>query len=335
MSESTSEVLLKVRNLSIGIKNGGRIYPAVTDVSFELKKGEMFGLVGESGCGKSLTSLAIAGLLPQAAVITGGSITLGGVDLKSLRPDELRRIQGRDLSMIFQEPMTSLNPLMTIGRQVAENLQLHKSLKKAEIKARTIDILRKVGLPHPAHVYICYPHQLSGGMRQRVMIAMAIVCRPKLLIADEPTTALDVTIQAQILKLLQYINREFGTAILFISHDLGVINMLCKRTGVMYAGSLVEEGATEDIFLNPMHAYTKGLIGSIPERGKKGHPLANIPGSVPPVTELKEGCPFAPRCNMASKICYKSLPPYVSVGESHMARCILVGKGGAEIDEGL
>ena len=316
-----SEVLLRVNNLSIGIKNLDTINNAVNGISFHIKSGEILGIVGESGCGKSLTALSIASLLPSGAVVRGGSIILHGIELSNLKKDEMRKIQGKDVSFIFQEPMTSLNPLITIGNQVAEGLRIHFRLTEKEVRERVINAFSKVGLQRPEELYNYYPHQLSGGMRQRVMIAMAIVCRPKLIIADEPTTALDVTIQAQILKLLKDINIEYKTSILFISHDLGVINQLCDNVAVMYAGNIIEEGTTRNIFIHPVHEYTKGLMGSIPSRDKKGKKLVNIPGKVPPITTEKVGCSFAPRCAQAEDKCFLEKPKSVDLGPNHRVAC--------------
>jgi len=318
-----SDILLRVKELSIGVKGIGDADIAVEEISFNIKKGEILGIVGESGCGKSLTALSIAGLLPQSAIISGGSIIFDGVELKGISRDQMRKIQGKDISMVFQEPMTSLNPLMTIGKQVSEGLKIHYKLTNKEIKDRVLAVLIKVGLARCEEIYNSYPHQLSGGMRQRVMIAIAIICRPKLIIADEPTTALDVTIQSQILALLKDINKEYKTSILFISHDLGVINKLCNKVAVMYAGKIIEEGTTKNIFINPVHQYTKGLIESIPTRAKKGERLANIDGKVPSIKEKKFGCSFAPRCQKAEEKCFYEKPKNVILGPNHKVFCNL------------
>lgn len=314
--------ILRVSDLSICVHTENGQCDIVNNVDFSLQKGEILGIVGESGCGKSMTALSIAGLLPENTKIHSGSVIFEGQELQSLKKSEMEKIQGKELSMIFQEPMTSLNPLMKIGRQVSENLCLHRSLSKWEIREQTIHILGKVGLPDPEELMNAYPHELSGGMRQRAMIAMAVICKPKLIIADEPTTALDVTIQAQILDLLREINRDFGCAILFISHDLGVISRLCDRILVMYAGTIVEEGSSRNIFLHPVHEYTKGLIGSIPTRDRKGKRLANIPGHVPAITEKRFGCPFAPRCGEAQTVCFTQKPSCITLGPNHKVRCI-------------
>lgn len=316
-----SDIILRINDLSIGIKNYKEINNAVSGISFHVGSGEILGIVGESGCGKSLTALAIAGLLPSGTLISGGSVIFNGIELNSLNKDDMRKIQGRDISIIFQEPMTSLNPLITVGKQTAECLEIHYRLTKKEIRERVVEVFNKVGLPRPEELYNSYPHQLSGGMRQRVMIAMAIICRPRLIIADEPTTALDVTIQAQILELLKEINHEYKTTILFISHDLGVINQLCSRVAVMYAGKIVEEGTARNIFIHPVHQYTKGLLGSIPSRDKKGKKLSNIPGKVPPIADRKSGCGFAPRCEKAQDKCFSEKPECTELGLNHKVWC--------------
>ncbi|MDT8718166.1 ABC transporter ATP-binding protein [Clostridium sp. 19966] len=325
-----SEILLRVKALSVGIKSIKNIDMAVEEVSLNIRNGEILGIVGESGCGKSLTALALAGLLPKDAIITQGSIIFDGTELKGISKDKMRKIQGKDISIIFQEPMTSLNPLLTIGKQVGEGLRIHYKFTEREIKERVLDVLNKVGLPMAKEVYNSYPHQLSGGMRQRVMIAIAIICKPKLIIADEPTTALDVTIQAQILKLLRDINKEYNTSILFISHDLGVISRLCHRVIVMYAGSLVEEGTVKNIFLNPTHQYTKGLIASIPTMDKRGKRLVNISGKVPSIQEKRFGCRFSSRCEKAEEKCFYELPPSVNLGPNHRVCCNLAIKESGE-----
>lgn len=316
------DLILRVSDLSVCANTGSGQYDIVDNVNFNMQKGEILGIVGESGCGKSMTALSIAGLLPENIKIRRGSIIFEGRELNSLSKSAMRKIQGKEISMIFQEPMTSLNPLIKIGRQVSENLRLHSSLSKQEISEQSISILGRAGLPHPEELMNAYPHELSGGMRQRVMIAMATVCKPKLIIADEPTTALDVTTQAQILGLLREINRDFGCTVLFISHDLGVISGLCDRILVMYAGTVVEEGSARNIFLHPVHEYTKGLIGSIPTRNLKGKRLANIPGHVPSLTEKRFGCPFAPRCGEAQTVCFMKKPACITLGPNHKVRCI-------------
>lgn len=316
------ETLLSVEDLTVCAETEKGTFDLVNGVGFSTARGEILGIVGESGCGKSMTALSVAGLPARNVRTRAGRILFDGRDLRTLPREEIRRIQGKELSMIFQEPMTSLNPLMKVGRQVSENLRLHSGLSKREIRERTAAVLRRVGLPEPEKLLAAYPHELSGGMRQRVMIALAVICRPKMIIADEPTTALDVTIQAQILDLLREINREYGCAILFISHDLGVVSQLCSRILVMYAGSIVEEGSARDIFRNPAHEYTKGLIGSIPTREMRGRRLVNIPGRVPGPGEKTAGCPFAPRCGEACGECFLREPAFAEVSPGHRARCI-------------
>ncbi|MDR0817040.1 MAG: ABC transporter ATP-binding protein [Clostridiales Family XIII bacterium] len=316
--------LLWVQNLSVGIGKAGCEALAATDVSFKLGEGDIMGIVGESGCGKTLTALSVLGLLPDAAHVTSGSIFFGGQDITALSGRSLADIRGNEISMIFQEPMTSLNPLMKIGRQIAEPLILHGAKDKKLIRDKVEDMVDKVGLTVSSRLLDSYPHQLSGGMRQRVMIAIAMINRPKLLIADEPTTALDVIIQAQILDLLKKINRDYGTSILFISHDLGAVNQLCNCVNVMYAGRIVERAKTRTIFIHPVHEYTKGLIGAIPLKSHKGKELANIPGKVPGIGENKAGCPFAPRCGAAAAECFKAWPEEVALSDHHFVHCSMV-----------
>ena len=315
------ENILEVKHMTVTLYENGEEYKVVNRISFTVGKGEIVGIVGESGCGKSMTALALQDLLKNHIKVTEGSMMFDGRDLRKVTPAERRQINGKDMTMIFQEPMTSLNPLHRIGRQVGEVLQLHGSYSHAEIEKRTLEALSMAGLPDPAKTMRMYPHELSGGMRQRVMIAMGIIASPKLLIADEPTTALDVTTQAHVLELLQRINQQTGTAVLLISHDLGVINKICSRVLVMYAGKIVEQGRTEDILRNPIHPYTKGLIASIPTRRMKGVPLASIPGRVPPVTEEKPPCPFASRCDKADKCCFTEYPGRKTISDEHILWC--------------
>jgi len=315
--------LLWVQHLTLGIRQGKRILTAVEALDFKVYPGEIVGIVGESGCGKSLTSLALMGLLPTGVQITEGTVLFDGENVNTLSLRALCALRGNDLSMVFQEPMTSLNPLMKIGKQIAEVLTLHGARNKRVVEDEVLDVMKRVGLPRPHEIINAYPHQLSGGMRQRVMIAMAVIGKPKLLIADEPTTALDVTTQAQILTLLQKINQEMGTSILFISHDLGVINQLCDRVLVMYAGKLIEAGSAANIFWHPVHEYTKGLMGSIPTAKHKGKPLVSIPGRVPSLEDKKFGCAFAPRCKAAREECFAYAPQEVVLGENHSVWCFL------------
>ena len=313
--------ILEVKHMTVTIYEHGEAYKVVNRISFTVGEGEIVGIVGESGCGKSMTALALQDLLKNHIKVTEGSMMFDGRDLRTISAAERRQINGSDMTMIFQEPMTSLNPLYRIGAQVGEVLMLHGHHSRSEIEERTIEALRMAGLPDPEKTMRMYPHELSGGMRQRVMIAMGIIAQPKLLIADEPTTALDVTTQAHVLELLHRINQQTGTAILLISHDLGVINKICSRVLVMYAGKIVEQGRTEDILRNPVHPYTQGLIASIPTRRMKGMPLASIPGRVPPVTEEKPPCPFASRCDKADKRCFTEYPGRKTVSDDHILWC--------------
>jgi peptide/nickel transport system ATP-binding protein len=296
-------------------------------VNLRIEPGEIVGLVGESGCGKSLTALSCAGLLPEAARITGGRVLFEGIALERMSQRELCEIRGSGISLVFQEPMTSLNPLMRIGRQVAEPLVLHGWSNnwsgQARIRDEVIATLSRVGLSEPEKLLDAYPHQLSGGMQQRVMIAIALIGKPRLLIADEPTTALDVTIQAQILRLFKQINRETGTALLFISHDLNVVGQICDRVAVMYAGKIVEEGSVGNIFWHPVHEYTKALMGSIPTKRHKGRRLVSIPGKVPSIEDERRGCPYSPRCPVAREDCFNNTPECLKLSEHHRVWCFL------------
>ncbi|MDR0524509.1 MAG: ABC transporter ATP-binding protein [Spirochaetaceae bacterium] len=313
--------MLDVQNLSVGLRRGKGYLTVIDGISFHIPPGKILGLVGESGCGKTLTARAIPGLLPPGLAITGGDLLFNGTNMRNLSPRALRRIRGQELAMIFQEPLGSLNPLMKIGRQIGEALELHGETDKKLRYARTLETMEKVGLPDPRTLAERYPHQLSGGMRQRAMIAAAVICGPKLLIADEPTTALDVTIQAQILALLEAINGELGTAILFISHDLDVIRQICGKVLVMYAGKIVEAGNAEAVFSQPQHEYTKGLIGSIPVKNRKGLALTAIPGKAPSIEEKTPGCPFAPRCRIAKPVCFRHFPQETRINEDHYVHC--------------
>ena len=318
------QTLLSVRNLSIGVHEKGQLLSSVEDISFDIYQGEILGLVGESGSGKSLTALSIPGLLGENKELSGGGIFYQGKNLPALAEKELESIRGKEISMIFQEPFSSLNPLVKIGAQIAETLALHEEKDKAQIKDRVRELMEKVGLPDPLKLMNSYPHHLSGGMCQRVMIALAVICRPRLLIADEPTTALDFNTQAQILSLMKETNRDLGTSILFISHDLEVIKSLCSRVLVMYSGRILEEGKTEEIFSHPAHEYTRGLLGCIPNRANRGRDLAAIPGKVPSLEEGRpNGCPFHPRCAKAGPRCEGEFPPALSVSATHTSRCVL------------
>lgn len=301
---------------------------AVSDISFDIYKGEILGLVGESGCGKSVTSLSIMQLLKDTpGKITNGEVILDGVDLVKASPEDVRKIRGGKMSMIFQEPMSALNPSMRIDRQMIETIRLHSDMTKEQALAHAAEMLKKVGIPDPPRVLKNYPHQLSGGMSQRVMIAMAMSCDPKLLIADEPTTALDVTIQAQILDLMKKIQKEEQSSILLITHDLGVVAEMCSRVIVMYAGKIVEEAPVEVLFGNPSHPYTQGLIASVPKLGSGVKVLPSIPGSVPDLASMPTGCRFAPRCKYATDKCREQEPELIDLGNNQKCRCWLKQEG--------
>jgi peptide/nickel transport system ATP-binding protein len=302
--------------------------PAVRDLTLSIASGEVLGLVGESGSGKSITSLAIMRLLPPQARVSGEIFFAGNSsprNLPTLDDDDMRQLRGSRIAMIFQEPMTALNPVMRVGDQIAEAVMAHNSLSKRNAWQRAVDAMNEVAIPDPTRRARDYPHQLSGGMRQRIMIAMAIVNRPQLLIADEPTTALDVTIQAQILDLLAQLRIKFGLAMLFISHDLAVVSQIADRVAVMYAGSLVELGEKRDIFRAPAHPYTRGLLRAVPDlKTDRGRPLQTIEGTVPPLQSMPEGCAFEPRCEFRISECARILPPLVEVSAGHWARCPVV-----------
>lgn len=298
--------------------------PAVDGVDLHIRKGEILGVVGESGCGKSITSLSVLKLIPEPpGKIVDGTILFKGENLVPAKESRMRKIRGDEISMIFQEPMTSLNPLFTIGEQIIETIRLHRKISKKSARQHAIDMLRKVGIPRPEAVIGEYPHQLSGGMRQRVMIAIAIACDPELLIADEPTTALDVTIQAQILSLIKQLNKELGTAVMLITHDLGVVAEMCDRVVVMYAGKVVEEADVRTIFHRPQHPYTKGLIQSVPRMDDAKERLYSIPGNVPQLSMHLKGCRFAPRCEFVFDRCRESLPELLETEAEHKCRCWL------------
>ncbi len=315
--------LLEVAELSAAFDTEGGTVTVVDRVSFRVEAGETVGLVGESGCGKSVTALSIMGLLPKpAGRIVGGRIALGGEELTAASAERLREIRGNRVAMVFQEPMTALNPVQRIGRQLAETFELHGDAKPAEVRQRSLELLTRVGMPAPERRLSEYPHQLSGGMRQRVMIAMALAGKPDVLIADEPTTALDVTIQAQILELLRELQRDTGMAIVFITHDLGVIAELCSRVLVMYAGRIAEEAGAEALFDDPLHPYTQGLLASIPRLDDEPKTtLATIPGTVPAIDELPPGCRFANRCPHVQTLCAETAPPIERAAAERLVAC--------------
>jgi len=320
------DMVLDVKNLQTVFFTNSGLFRAVDDVSFSVRRGETLAIVGESGCGKSVTALSIMRLVPDPpGRIVGGSVTLEGTELLELNEAEMRAIRGNRISMIFQEPMTSLNPVMRIGDQITEAVRLHRKLTAREAWSKAVDMLRLVRIPEPEQRAREYPHQLSGGMRQRAMIAMALACRPALLIADEPTTALDVTIQAQILALIVDLQKELGTGLILITHDLGVVAQTAQRVIVMYAGKKVEEASVEALFENPRHPYTRGLMASMPAVATFGSNsdarLVEIPGMVPSLTNLPPGCAFAPRCALAIDRCRAEYPPLQDWGDHHLAAC--------------
>ena len=317
------ENILEVRHLHTDFVTDEKTVQAVNDVSFEIKRGETFGLIGESGCGKSVTCRSLMRLLKEPGQITGGEILYKGKNVLDFNKKELQAFRGREIGMIFQDPMTTLNPVLTMETQLVESMKDEHMTKKQK-KEYAEELFRLVGIPSPKERLKCYAHQFSGGMRQRVMIAMALACEPKLLIADEPTTALDVTIQAQILELMMELKGRLGMAIIMITHDLGVVASMCERIAVMYAGKIVEYGTTEDIFYHPKHEYTKGLIRSIPRIDTKEHErLVPIEGSPVDLLNPPKGCPFAPRCEKCMKICLREMPPVTSFGEVHYTQCWL------------
>ncbi|MEH7342680.1 ABC transporter ATP-binding protein [Bacillus sp. JJ1532] len=317
--------ILQIKDLKVSFQTGKKFVPAIDGVSFELNEGEILGIVGESGSGKSVTSLTTMGLIPSPpGKIENGEIIFEGKDLKNISEKEWRKIRGNQISMIFQEPMTSLNPLFTIGNQLMEAIRLHTATSKSAAKARSIELLKLVGIPRAEGIISEYPHQLSGGMRQRVMIAMAMACNPRVLIADEPTTALDVTIQAQILALMKDLNEKTNTSIILITHDLGVVAEICELVIVMYSGQIVEQGDVRTILKNPQHPYTKGLLKSVPDlRGKKDR-LYSIPGNVPTPGTVHKGCRFAARCSEVFDRCHEESPELnIMETDGHKVRCLL------------
>jgi peptide/nickel transport system ATP-binding protein/oligopeptide transport system ATP-binding protein len=321
-----SESVLSVRDLVTSFPMGRSRTPVVDEVSLEVAAGEVLALVGESGCGKSVTALSILRLVPKPGRVEAGSISLCGRDVLALPVTEMRRLRGAEAAMIFQEPMTSLNPVQTVGDQVIEAIRLHERVSVGAARQRTVHLFEQVRIPDPAERIDAFPHQLSGGLKQRVMIAMALAMRPKLLIADEPTTALDVTIQAQILTLMRDLQRELGTAILLITHDLGIVNELADRIAVMYAGKLVEEGSRVDVLAGARHPYTRGLLRSIPSLGRRGERLEEIEGVVPPPQDWPAGCRFATRCAELLERCRDEPPGPTRLAGRHRASCHVVAQ---------
>ena len=326
------EVILQVKDLKTYFNTDEGIVKAVDGITFDLHKGETMGIVGESGSGKSVTNLSIMNLIPDPpGKIVGGEVFFHGEDLLKLNEKQIQKIRGNKISMIFQDPMTSLNPFLRISTQMTETIVLHQGLNKKEAKLKAIEMLKLAGIPAPEKRIDNYPHQFSGGMRQRVMIAMGLSCNPEILIADEPTSALDVTIQAQILELMQDLSKRLGTAVIMITHSLGVVAGMCNTICVMYAGRIVERGNTEDIFKEPKHPYTRGLIQSVPRLDKETtERLYSIPGQPPNVIDLPPCCPFFPRCSKVMDICKKKYPPLKDFGDGHCASCWLYADKKAE-----
>jgi peptide/nickel transport system ATP-binding protein len=319
----TPQPLVEIEDLRVIFHGDNkRVTHAVDSVNLSVAPGATLGLVGESGCGKSVTSLAVMGLLPKDSAEVTGSVRFDGFDLLQVPDQTLRDLRGNRLAMIFQEPMTSLNPSYTIGEQIIETLVRHRRLNRRQARTRAIDLLRRVHIPSPERRIDDYPHKLSGGMRQRAMIAIALACDPKLLIADEPTTALDVTLQAQILDLMRELKAQSGAAIILITHDLGVVAEVCDEVAVMYAGEIVERAPVDVLFERPEHPYTVGLLGSIPRLDRRAEHLATIEGMVPNMSAPPEGCRFAPRCPFVLKACVAAPPPMIAVAPDHLTRCI-------------
>ena len=322
-----SEYLVDIKNERLSFFTPAGEVKALNDVSIHLREGEVLGIVGESGSGKSVTAYSLMGLTAYTGKLIGGSLYFNGHQVDQMTDKEMRKIRGNEISIIFQDPMTSLNPVYTIGNQIMEAVLLHTDKTKAQAKERAKELLELVGINEPEKRLKQYPHELSGGMRQRVMIAIALACEPKLLIADEPTTALDVTIQAQILELMMELKDKLGMAIIMITHDLGVVASMCERIAVMYAGKVIEYGTADDIFYNPKHQYTKGLIRSIPRIDAKEHErLVPIEGTPVDMLNPPKGCPFAPRCEECMKICLREMPPVTNFDRIHYTQCWLIQK---------
>ncbi len=326
------EVVLSVEGLKVYFRSEDEVARAVDGVDFEVRRRETVCLVGESGCGKTVSALALLGLVPcPPGEIAGGRVLFNGEDLLDRDDEALQNVRGRSIGMVFQEPQTSLNPVFTIGEQIAEPLRIHLSLPEPEIRQRSLQLLSDVGIDAPEQRLADYPHQLSGGQRQRVMIAMALACGPELIIADEPTTALDVTVQAQILRLINRLQQSHGMSVLYITHDLGVVSQIADRVYVMYAGVIVETGAVEQIFRNPRHPYTQALLESLPSRKKRGRRLYSIPGAVPHPAYKPAGCPFHPRCPHAIGACREQYPDMCAFDDHHVARCpVAAGRTAAD-----
>ena len=319
-----SDYLVEIKNERLSFFTPAGEVKALNDVSLHLGEGEVLGIVGESGSGKSVTSLSLMGITAEPGKLIGGTLEFNGHRVDQMTEAELRKIRGKEISMIFQDPMTSLNPVYTIGNQIEEVILLHTDKTRKEVRERAVELLRMVGINEPEKRVKQYPHELSGGMRQRVMIAIALACEPKLLIADEPTTALDVTIQAQILELMMELKDKLHMAVILITHDLGIVSSICDRIAVMYAGKVVECGTTDDIFYNPKHEYTKGLLRSVPKLNEKENTrLIAIEGTPVDMLNPPAGCPFAPRCPKCMKICLREMPPYTDYSDVHYSACWL------------
>jgi len=317
------ENTLSIRGLKTHFFTARGVVPAVDGIDIDIRSGQVVGVVGESGCGKSITAMSVMGLLAHPGRVVAGRLDLDGQSLLDMDKRALRALRGNRLSMIFQEPMTSLNPVTTVGKQVMEAITLHRKVSPGEARRQVVDIFHRVGIPEAEKRFGAYPHQLSGGLRQRVMIAMAMVCQPRLMIADEPTTALDVTIEAQILRLMQELRQDHGTAIMMITHNLGIVAELCDYVYVMYAGKIMEQANIFDVFEAPRHPYTFGLLGSIPRLGESRDRLFAIRGMVPNLLNLPSGCRFCPRCDRAMRICQEREPELMDLGDGHRVRCFL------------
>ncbi|PWB71338.1 MAG: peptide ABC transporter ATP-binding protein [Anaerolineales bacterium] len=320
--------LLTVKDLNLEFKTSRGVLKALSGISFEVRRGEVFGIVGETGCGKTVTGLSVLRLLPRSAKITNGLISFDGKNLLDMPASEMEQVRGGKIAMIFQDPSSSLNPVFTVGSQIMRVIRLHTDLNKKQAEERASETLTAVGLPDVRRIMNSYPHQLSGGQQQRVMIAMALSCRPQLLVADEPTTALDVTIQAQILKLLRDLQKQFDISVILITHNLGVVAQTCDRLAVLYAGRVAEIGSAQDIFNNPQHPYTRGLMNAIPKPGSRGKKMAAIPGTVPSNPGMVKGCPFADRCEFVFERCTQEAPSLFDVSDGHQSACFLVTSAG-------
>lgn len=330
-----SDLLLDIKNERLSFFTPAGEVKALNNVSFSMKQGEVLGIVGESGSGKSVTAYSLMGLTAYPGKLIGGELRFNGHEVEKMTEKDFRKMRGEEISIIFQDPMTSLNPVYTIGNQIVEMVRLHTNKNNKEAYARAKELLELVGINEPERRLKQYPHELSGGMRQRVMIAIALACEPKLLIADEPTTALDVTIQAQILELMMELRKKLGMSIIMITHDLGVVASMCEKIAVMYAGKIVEYGTTDEIFYNPKHEYTKGLINSIPKLNQKEKErLVPIEGSPVDLLNPPAGCPFAPRCKSCMKICLRQMPPRTDLSDTHYTQCWLLQKAEFEAKGG-